>query len=196
MWYKFSVKTPDAYLHMHCIVKWICQTTRSIYACKTTNGITFECQWCMMGFGHCCKCTHSISICAIFKSMYLCVHCLCDTWCDQRHTNNIPDIGIHGCACYCHNLAQKNRKLFGKQNKTNEIKLDIAAATAVDVAAATVTALSIDVKPMAFFCDPYRCKLASNHHNSHGFWNEKESETEKKIQQQPATAKNNNKIEN
>lgn len=76
---------------------------------------------------------------------------------------------------------KKTRKLFGKQNKTNEIKLDIAAATAVDVAAATVTALSIDVKPMAFFCDPYRCKLASSHHNSHGFWNEKESETEKKF---------------
>lgn len=72
---------------------------------------------------------------------------------------------------------KKYRKLFGKQNKTNEIKLDITGSAA---------ALSIDEKPMPFFsCDPYRCKLASNHHNSHVFfWNEKESETKQKKQQQ------------
>lgn len=70
------------------------------------------------------------------------------------HTNNIPDIGIHGCACYCHNLAEKKQKTIrqAKQNKTNEIKLDVTAATAAVVAAtATVAALSIDEKPMAFF---------------------------------------------
>lgn len=63
-------------------------------------------------------------------------------------TNNIPDIGIHGCACYCHNLSKKRkkeRKLFGKQNKTNEIKLDITAAAA---------ALSIDRNPCHFFVIP------------------------------------------
>lgn len=173
MWYEFSVKAPNAYFYAHCEMNML---NHSIHLRMQTG------QWnqfrVSMVYG--ILLTLKFHLCH-FQVDALCIHVF-DTWCDQRHTNNIPDIW-HSWVCMV--LSQfsrkKNRKLFGKRNKTNEIKLDITAASA----AVVVAAFSIDEKSMVFFCmccvcDPYRCKLASNHHISHGFWNEKESETVKK----------------